>query len=153
MRLFTFAATVCIALSLSTAAVAGGCDASDELQALALNIYHEARGESEEGMRMVGEVTINRVSSSHYPDTICEVVYQGCQFAWTCSSRKNKRPKEDEAWEKSLEIAQELLSENVASYDHLATHFINKHDLKRLPRWIRKLEKVETIGDHTFYRM
>lgn len=152
MRLFTFAATVCIALSLSTAAVAGGCDASNELQALALNIYHEARGESEEGMRMVGEVTINRVSSSHYPDTICEVVYQDCQFAWTCL-KKNKTPKEKEAWQKSLEIAQELLDENVASYSHLATHFVNKHDLKRLPGWLRKLEKVETIGDHTFYRM
>lgn len=151
MRVFTFAATVCIAL-LSTAAVAGECDARKELQALALNIYHEARGETEEGMRMVGEVTINRVSSSHYPDTICDVVYQRGQFSWV-SSRKNKTPKEIEAWQKSLEIAQELLDENVASYAHLATHFINKNDMKRLPRWVRKFNKVETIGDHTFYRM
>lgn len=151
MRLFTFAATVCIALSLSTAAVAGGCDASDELQALALNIYHEARGESEEGMRMVGEVTINRVSSSYYPDTICDVVYQRGQFSWV--KKKNKTPKEQDAWKKALEIAKELLEENVASYPHLATHFINKHDMSHLPRWVRKFTKVETIGDHTFYRM
>lgn len=151
MRVFKFAATVCIALSLSTAAVAGGCDDSDELQALALNIYHEARGESEEGMRMVGEVTINRVSSSLYPDTICDVVYQSGQFSWV--SKKNKKPKEQEAWQKSLEIAEEILDENVASYPHLATHFVNKHDVKKMPRWLRKFEKVETIGDHTFYRM
>lgn len=153
MRVFKFAATVCIALSLmSTAAVAEACDKSKELQALALNIYHEARGESEQGMRMVGEVTINRVSSFHYPDTICEVVYQRGQFSWV-ASKKNKTPKETEAWQKSLEIAQELLDENVASYDHLATHFINKHDAKNPPRWLRRFEKVETIGDHTFYRM
>jgi spore germination cell wall hydrolase CwlJ-like protein len=153
MRVFKFAATVCIALSLmSTAAVAGECDESKELQTLALNIYHESRGEPEEGMRMVGEVTINRVSSSEYPDTICAVVYQDCQFAWTCTKR-NKTPHEKEQWEKSLEIAQELLDENVASYAHLATHFINKHDAKNPPRWIRRFEKVETIGDHTFYRM
>jgi spore germination cell wall hydrolase CwlJ-like protein len=150
MRLFKFVATVCTFLFLSSAAVAGGCDDSDKLQALALNIYHEARGESEKGMRMVGEVTINRVSSSKYPDTICDVVYQGCQFSWTCS-KKNKKPREKEAWEKSLEIAKELLNENVASYPHLATHFVNLRVAR--PSWTRKFDKVKKIGDHTFYRM
>lgn len=150
MRLLKFAATVCIALSLSTAAVAGGCDERKQLQALALNIYHEARGESEEGMRMVGEVTINRVSSSLYPDTICDVVYQRGQFSWV-STKKNKTPQEAEAWEKSLEIAKEILSENVGSYGHLATHFVNLSVEK--PSWTKKFDKVETIGEHTFYRM
>lgn len=150
MRLFKFAATVVIALSLSTAAVAGGCDDRKELQALALNIYHEAKGESEEGMRMVGEVTVNRVSSSLYPDTICDVVYQRGQFSWV-SSKKNKKPKETEAWMKSLKIAREILDENVASYPHLATHFVNLKKVK--PSWTRKFDKVEKIGGHTFYRM
>jgi N-acetylmuramoyl-L-alanine amidase len=150
MRLFKFVATVCIALSLSTAAVAGGCDDSKKLQALALNIYHEARGETEKGMRMVGEVTINRVSSSQYPDTICDVVYQKSQFSWV-SSKKNKKPKEKEAWKKSLRIARELLDENVGSYPHLATHFVNLSVAK--PSWIKKFDKVKKIGDHTFYRM
>ena len=151
MRLFKFAATVCIALSISTAAVAGSCDEREKLQTLALNIYHEARGESEEGMRMVGEVTINRVSSSHYPDTICDVVYQRGQFSWV--SKRNKKPTEPDAWQKSLEIAKEILDEDVASYSHLATHFINKADVARAPRWIRRFEKVTTIGGHTFYRI
>jgi spore germination cell wall hydrolase CwlJ-like protein len=150
MRSLKFVATVCIALFLSTAAVAGECDGKDELQALALNIYHEARGETEEGMRMVGEVTINRVASSAYPDTICNVVYQGCQFAWTCTL-KNKTPSEEESWQKSLKIAKEILDENVSSYSHLATHFVNLSIVK--PSWTEKLEKVETIGGHTFYRM
>lgn len=150
MKLFTFAATVCIAFSISTAAVAGGCDEHKELQALALNIYHEARGETEEGMRMVGEVTINRVASSLYPDTICDVVYQKGQFSWV-STKKNKTPQETEEWEKSLEIAEKLLDENVVSYGHLATHFVNLNAEK--PGWTKKFDKVETIGDHTFYRM
>lgn len=150
MRVIKFVATVCIALSLSTAAVAGGCDDSKELQALALNIYHEARGEPEKGMRMVGEVTINRVASSRYPDTVCAVVYQKSQFSWV-STKRNATPKEQEAWEKSLEIARDLLNDNKASYPHLATHFVNLNVVK--PNWIRKFDKVGTIGDHTFYRM
>jgi N-acetylmuramoyl-L-alanine amidase len=149
MRLFPFVATVVIALSLSTAAVAGGCDDSKELQALALNIYHEARGEPIEGMRMVGEVTINRVASSHYPDTICDVVYQKSQFSWV--SKRNKTPKEKEAWNQSVEIAKDILDENVRSYPHLATHFVNLKVAK--PSWARKFDKVKKIGDHTFYRM
>ena len=150
MRLLKFAATVCIALSLSTAAVAGGCDERKQLQALALNIYHEARGESYEGMRMVGEVTINRVASSYYPDTICDVVYQRSQFSWV-STKKNKTPSETEEWKKSLVIAKEILDENVASYGHLATHFVNLR-VER-PSWIKRFDKVATIGGHTFYRM
>lgn len=150
MRIFPFAATVVIALSLSTAAVAGGCDDRKELQALALNIYHEARGEPEEGMRMVGEVTINRVASSLYPDTICDVVYQKSQFSWV-STKENKKPNDKKSWYMSLKIAKELLDENVASYPHLATHFVNLGVAK--PGWTRKFEKVETIGGHTFYRM
>lgn len=151
MRVIKFTATLCIALFLSTAAVAGDCD---ELNALALNIYHEARGEPERGMWMVGEVTINRVASSHYPDTICAVVYQkskkAAQFSWV-STKKNKTPKDQKAWKKSLEIAKELLNDNKSSYPHLATHFVNLNVVK--PRWTKKLEKIETIGGHTFYRM
>jgi spore germination cell wall hydrolase CwlJ-like protein len=149
MRLFDFVATVVIALSISTAAVAGGCDDSKELQALALNIYHEARGEPEEGMRMVGEVTINRVASSRYPDNICDVVYQKSQFSWV--SKKSKIPREKESWDKSLEIASELLTDDMSSYPHMATHFVNLNVVK--PKWIKKFNKVDTIGDHTFYRM
>lgn len=151
MKLFKFAATVCIALSLmSTAAVAGGCDETEELRTLALNIYHESRGEPEEGMRMVGEVTVNRTASEHYPDTICAVVYQKGQFSWV-SSKKNKTPKEKEQWEKSLAIASEILQENVASYPHLATHFVNLSVAK--PSWAKRFDKVTKIGGHTFYRM
>ena len=149
MKQILFVIATIIALSLSTAAVAGGCDDGEKLQALALNIYHEARGETEKGMRMVGEVTINRVSSSYYPDTICDVVYQKSQFSWV--SKRNKMPNEEEAWQKSIDIAKELLNDNNASYPHLATHFVNLKVAK--PRWIKKFDKVETIGGHTFYRM
>lgn len=152
MRLFTFAATVCIASFVSTAAVAGNCDEDKELKTLALNIYHEARGEPDEGKRMVGEVTLNRVASKYYPDTVCDVVYQRSQFSWV-STKKNTSPREKAAWEDSLEIAEELLSDGKESYDHLATHFLNPRTLKSKPSWSKKFKKVDEIGNHVFYRM
>ena len=48
----------------------------DELHCLAKNVYHEARGESKAGKLAVAHVTLNRVHSDEFPDTVCGVVYQ-----------------------------------------------------------------------------
>ena len=48
-----------------------------EIACLAVNIYHEDRGESSEGQLAVAFVTLNRVASEAYPNTVCGVVYQG----------------------------------------------------------------------------
>lgn len=151
MNVRAFAATVVIALSLSTAAVAENCDAEKELRLLALNIYHEARGEPDEGKRMVGEVTLNRVASDKYPDTVCAVVKQPSQFSWY---KKNiPTPNENGAWKESLEIAEDLLTDGKESYDHLATHFLNPSAVNKMPAWTKRFKKVAKIGDHVFYRM
>ncbi|AQS42238.1 MAG: Cell wall hydrolase [Candidatus Tokpelaia hoelldobleri] len=44
-------------------------------------IFFEANRTSREGLIAVGTVVMNRVNSSHYPDTICAVVGQHKQFA------------------------------------------------------------------------
>lgn len=47
-----------------------------DLECLARNIYYEAGGESEEGKVAVGLVTLNRVNSGRYPNSVCGVVHQ-----------------------------------------------------------------------------
>lgn len=44
---------------------------------LALNVYHEARSENYDGQMAVAQVTLNRVASEKYPDSICDVVCNG----------------------------------------------------------------------------
>ena len=61
-------------------------DASD-LALLAALIQCEADGESYEGKLAVGSVVLNRVSSSHFPNTIAGVIYQGGQFSPVASGR------------------------------------------------------------------
>ena len=46
------------------------------LMCMALNIFFEARSEPIQGQIAVAEVTLNRVASDDYPNTICEVVLQ-----------------------------------------------------------------------------
>ena len=44
---------------------------------LAQNVYHEARNQPAAGQMAVMSVTINRVNDERFPNTICEVVYEG----------------------------------------------------------------------------
>ena len=72
---------------------------------LAKNIYFEARDQSTKGQIGVALVTINRVNSKHFPNTLCKVVHQGqinrygkmilhkCHFSWYCDG-KSDTPKD-----------------------------------------------------------
>jgi spore germination cell wall hydrolase CwlJ-like protein len=53
----------------------------NELGCLVENVYFEARGEDVLGQAAVAYVTLNRVRSPDYPDTICDVVWQKGQFS------------------------------------------------------------------------
>jgi len=84
---------------------------ANEIRCLALNIYFEARGEPESGQVAVGHVVMNRVASSRFPGTVCDVVQQGgslrrnrCQFSWWCDGRSDI-PGNERLWEKSAELA------------------------------------------------
>jgi len=120
---------------------------------LAMNIYHESRGEPVQGQFAVAEVTLNRVDSPRFPDTICEVVKQsnknGCQFSWWCDS-KSDRPKDKEAWEFSLLIARAYLRyQDTISHVGDATFY---HADSVAPYWSKKFDKVTKVGRHVFYR-
>ena len=107
---------------------------ADEVNCLALNIYHEARNQPLVGKLAVAQVTINRVNDNRFPDTLCAVVMQGfyhnhfpikhkCQFSWWCDGKSDK-PKDKESWQK----------------------------IQILAFKIKKKKKVLIIADHIFYK-
>ena len=126
--------------------------ACDEKTALALNMYHEARGEGVDGMAMVGEVTLNRVAHPRFPNTVCEVVYQRNQFSWT-HSIKDHTPKEEIAWTQALELSEQILNNEYEMFNTGATHYLNPSLVTRLPKWAKQLELIGRVGNHLFYRM
>ena len=75
----------------------------DDYSCLAANIYYEAGIEPLDAKIAVAYVTLNRVKSGIYPSNICSVVYQGCQFVWTC--HRWNSPPYGEYWEESKRIA------------------------------------------------
>jgi spore germination cell wall hydrolase CwlJ-like protein len=128
-----------------------------ELTCLALNVYFEARGESRAGRYAVAEVTMNRVASRRYPDTVCGVVYEKrwdrlrgrevAAFSWTeFATRPSPKSSEfREAWE----IAQDV-------YYHRHTPTVDGalfyHSVAIKPSWARGRAPVARIGRHLFYR-
>ena len=123
------------------------------LVCLALNIYHEARDQSTAGQLAVAQVTVNRVDSKHYPDTVCDVVYQKgksiCAFSWTCDGASDT-PHEDKAWGKSMMLAGMMLDDNnTIDVVNGATHY---HTTEVNPYWADGLRVVKQVGDHIFYK-
>ncbi|MGY2297164.1 cell wall hydrolase [Pseudomonas yamanorum] len=113
---------------------------------LALNIYHESRGEPHLGQVAVAMVTMNRASWD--ADRVCEVVYQPRQFSWTPRAT-HKKPTETKAWTKAQRIASDVLSGKVEDTTLGATYF-HTHRVK--PVWRHSFERTTRIGNHIFYR-
>jgi N-acetylmuramoyl-L-alanine amidase len=122
-------------------------DATAELHCLALNVYHEARSESDEGKFAVAQVTLNRVRSPRYPDSICKVVWQRRQFSWTRDGRPD-RPYNPEAWKQALWVAIITYDFNPLSMVGRATHY---HAVYVRPSWAAAHTRVRRIGKHIFY--
>lgn len=119
-----------------------------ELGCLAMNIYHEARGETEKGKLAVAAVTINRVENKHYPDNVCDVVWQRKQFSWTDLKPKYHIIKDEQAWVNAIQIAQLFLDGGDWSGVGQATHY---HTLEVSPNWKDNDNLIAQVGNHLFY--
>ena len=138
-----------------------------ELMCLAKNVYFEAGGEPIEGKAAVAQVVLNRMHHPAFPKSVCGVVNQKtrvvnketnvveketrvCQFSWVCEEKK-KVAMRSQAWYDSMKIAKVALTEH-KTYDKFGKNVLFFHE-KHLPfDWKHKYKKVETIGNHVFYR-
>lgn len=116
---------------------------SEDRVCLAKNIYYEARGESYKGMLAVAKVTINRVASPGFPDTVCKVVYQPRQFSWTL--RKNNQIRDLHAWEVSLRIADLMLDPESRHLSNFKLLYFHNNTVSP------KTRNYVVIGNHLFY--
>lgn len=118
------------------------------LLCLALNIYHEARGEPFAGQVAVAQVAMRR--AGYKAERVCEVVVAPKQFSWTGSPKK--KPADRAAWGRAVLAAKKaLLWAKGAGEDRSkgATHYHASH-VK--PLWSRGMTPVAVIGGHYFYR-
>lgn len=131
-------------------------------QCMQVNLYYEARGESERGMKAVAAVVYNRAQSRVYPSSICKVIFQNKQFSWTHQQDQkevykllegsighlSKKDKEKYLLAKKIarmpqkEVQKVLPSTKVLWY----------HSSTVKPHWNKKVLRVAQIGSHIFYK-
>jgi N-acetylmuramoyl-L-alanine amidase len=127
-----------------------------EYKCMLVVLYHEARGESVQGQRLVASVVLNRVKSKHYPGDVCSVVKQRKQFSHV-----------DRTFQKVSEQSLAALGKHgkaqvaKSSYEALygsvelpekydgSTHY---HNLSVKPYWSSSMKQQGKEGNHVFYK-
>jgi spore germination cell wall hydrolase CwlJ-like protein len=122
--------------------------AATPLDCLSLNIYHEARGESKLGQIAVGHVTLNRVKSKLYPSKICKVVYQHRQFSWT-QDKISDKPRDKKLY-KSIRLLSAKIMKGVYKDPTFGAMYFHTKQIR--PRWMNRVKRTVTIGNHIFYK-
>lgn len=124
------------------------------LDCLTAAVYFEAANEPITGQRAVAQVVINRLRHPAFPDSVCDVVFQGserttgCQFTFTCDGSLRRLPSLP-LWQRARSVAAAALGGFVETSVGHATHY---HASYVVPYWAPKLTKLTTIGSHIFYQ-
>jgi spore germination cell wall hydrolase CwlJ-like protein len=127
-----------------------------DLNCLAENVYFEARGEPLVGQYAVAEVTMNRVASPRFPDTVCDVVHAAGwdpirkrnvgAFSWT---ELDSLPAPGGAeWRRAVAVAGAVYDNREAPLVDGALFY---HATRTTPSWARTKTRVAHIGRHLFY--
>ena len=140
-----------------------------EKECLALNIYHESRNQPLAGQIAVALVTLNRVNDERFPDSICEVVYQGpireswrkdgtfypikhrCQFSWWCDGKSDEvtQPKYYKEIQSLVELIMHRGKINILDFTDGALFY---HATYVKPGWAKMKTRTAKIEDHIFYK-
>jgi spore germination cell wall hydrolase CwlJ-like protein len=135
-------APLLLAATASSAAADGG-----ELACLAEAVYFEARGTGTAGETAVAHVVVNRSNDPEFPDTVCAVVADGCQFSYRCDGRSDALA-DPKARARAYRVAEAVLA-GAADPTEGALYF---HAAKAKPGWFARRERIATIGGNVFYR-
>ena len=119
-----------------------------ELKCLQQNIYYEAGVEDYAGKIAVAQVTLNRLKTKRWGNTICKVVYAPHQFSWT--KQKKEKPK-GKLWKESQQAAKDFIN-GVRIQSLNKSMFYHATWMENEPSWAHHKIQVAEIGQHAFYK-
>lgn len=126
-----------------------GAPLDEQANCLATAVYFEARGESLEGQLAVARVVMNRAVSGRYPPDWCSVVKQPAQFSFVHHGQFPYIDAGSAAWGRAQGIARLAIANVIPSVDQDVLWY---HANYVAPSWGHRLNMVEKIGAHIFYR-
>ena len=150
---------VILFISLLCPSITFAGDVSEEY-CLAETIYFEARNQELLGQIAVGLVALNRVKSSRFPDTLCDVTRQAkrdssgriikykCQFSYYCDGLI-EHVANKEAWSTAKIVAETVIEQGHKDFTDGALYY---HTTSIIPYWSSAYHPTLELGDHIFYR-
>jgi spore germination cell wall hydrolase CwlJ-like protein len=126
-----------------------GAPLDEQANCLATAVYFEARGESVEGQLAVARVVMNRAASGRYPPDWCSVVKQPWQFSFVRNGQFPAIDTASAAWGRAQGVARLAMANVIPSVDQDVLWY---HATYVDPSWGHRLNMVEKIGAHLFYR-
>jgi spore germination cell wall hydrolase CwlJ-like protein len=126
-----------------------GAPLDEQGNCLATAVYFEARGEALEGQLAVARVVMNRAGSGKYPPDWCSVVKQHAQFSFVRHGQFPWIDTASAAWMRAQGVARLAIANVVPSIDQDVLWYHAKYVA---PSWGHRLNLVEKIGAHIFYR-
>lgn len=138
----------------------------EEVFCLAQNVYHEARGEDLSGQVAVAHVTMNRVKSEKFPNTICEVVYQAryskwwlergkkvpilhkCQFSWYCDGKSDGIGDWD-SFDNISSVSRDII---LGKHEDNTNGAVYYHADYVKPNWSNHMKVSAVYDNHIFYK-
>ena len=135
-------------------------DNPEDIGCLVEALYFEARSETFGGMIAVGNVILNRVRQSRYPNTICSVVHAGqywegnpvkfrCAFSYWCDG-KPERYNDINALADVQRVVMMLTQGVMIEGFDLATHY-HAHYVEPYWAYSENFVYLGRIGRHLFY--
>ena len=121
---------------------------------LAVAAIYEA-GYDPDDQRPVMQVVLNRVRHPAWPNSVCEVVFQGaeratgCQFSFTCDGSMLRRQPSGVQFERAKLLAGAMLDNEVDPRVGWSTHY---HTDWVHPYWSTNLDKSAAVKTHLFFR-
>jgi N-acetylmuramoyl-L-alanine amidase len=121
---------------------------SRERACLAEAIYFEARGTAELGQAAVAHVVLNRADSPKFPNSVCAVISDRCQFSYRCNGNSNELSNA-RAREEAHRIAAQVLD---GTPDPTGGALFFHSARASSTGWFRTRPRVGQFGGNVFYR-
>ncbi len=133
---------------------------------LAENLYHEARGEDSASQRLIGAITLARLTDAlqakHAPaKTLCGIVGAGKQFSWTLDYKLATVRVEQAKWMQAVALSRDLIAQARSGSLSLpkgwgCVRYYKRTDgqgvSKKGNSFFGKLAPVGQFGRHTAYK-
>lgn len=149
------------AMQINTKIIKEELERVKQLSCMSVTIFGESRNQSQLGQELVAEVIMNRVRSSRYPNTVCEVVHQKKQFSMYNLTKDKKINQNMKATNKAFsnppsdEVLMAIFVANKVmdpSYvPKLPNYSLHYHSGGVNPSWAGKMNKYVEVDSHIFY--